>query len=137
MPNVIAVYGSLRQGGPANNYMRGCKWLGEDRIKARLYNVSWYPGIKIGKSYSEATTVVDLYELPEDAEKRAELLAQLDRYEGYKEGGSNNLFVRKEIESLDLSRECYVYEYNHDVDAATLIPDGDWIKNALSNQTAA
>ena len=127
MCNKIAVYGTLRYGGPANGFLEGAKYLGKDTIPAYLYHLGWYPGIKLvdDPTKSDAATVVDVYELPKG--EIVDYLKTMDRYEGYSPGHpEESLFARKKILLNSNNEEVFVYEYCYDVNDADLIDDGDW-----------
>lgn len=124
MCNKIAVYGTLRYGGPANGYMDGAKFLGTDSIPAKLFGVGWFPGIKLDP---EASTVVDVYEVPK--ENTAKFLERIDAYEGYRKGRPDeSLFNRITVLTNKSNDEVMVYEYNMAVDPDTEIQNGDWFK---------
>ncbi len=123
----VAVYGSLRRGCYANRYMEGCKFVGQDAISGRLYNLGSFPGLK--KAEGNHTVTVDLYSIP-DGEAGDQILEGLDRYEGYvKEAPDQSLYRREEsFLALNLGKEVIVYVYNGDVDEDWEIPHGDWMK---------
>lgn len=135
--NLIAVYGTLRRGGPANHYMEGCKFVTTDAVKARLYKLGWYPGIKLCPSTDNHTTVVDVYELPTDSgEEYDKILRRMDIYEGYVPAQPrDSLFIRRNTELLNLGKPCFVYSYNHPVKVEDLIDNGDWIEYVTSQNT--
>ena len=125
MCNKVAVYGTLRRGGPANGYLRGAKFLYQDTIPAKLYALGWFPGIKFNIGPEDFATVVDVYEIPNDAE----FLLDVDRYEGYnRDCPEESLFTRKKVLLDNNNEEVMVYEYCHDVNESLRIESGDWIK---------
>lgn len=120
MCNKIAVYGTLRYGAASNGLMKGAKRIGLDRIPARLYTLGWYPGIKMDAT---ASTVVDVYEIPNDDE----FLREIDRYEGFTKGApEQSLFARKKTLLTESNDEVYIYEYCYDVHKDNEITSGDW-----------
>lgn len=123
MANQIAVYGTLRKGQRAEEFMDGLEYKGQSKLKgATLYKVGWFPGIKLAGN--DSSVVVDVFDIPE--EKRAEKLSFLDGYEGYDPNRpERSLFIRKEI-ILD-GQATFIYEYNQDVNSKTVIPTGDWL----------
>lgn len=133
-PQYLAVYGSLRRGCPANGYLKGCEYVGQDAVSARLYKLGWYPGVKLIETGGNHNTVVDVYKLPSEKQRREEIVAAIDMYEGFVPNDpSQSLFERKTVTLLnDPEKETFIYEYCFDVREDTLIEDGDWI-NALSN----
>ena len=133
MCNKIAVYGTLRYGAPANHYLEGAKYLGKDSIKATLYNLGWYPGIKLAEDpeKTDVYTVVDVYEMPKN--DMVNYLRRMDRYEGYvPEQPAESLFKRKKVMLNENNEEVFVYEYCFDVNNDDIIEDGDWFSVSKS-----
>lgn len=98
------------------------KFKGTAEIKADLYALSWYPGIKLSET---GTTVVELYEA--NSEQDAKILqANLDLYEGFSpDNPENSLFIRKEIKINE--QPCSIYEYNQPInDDVEVVDNGDW-----------
>ena len=122
---IVGVYGTLRYGASANRFMRDCKYLGEDTVEGKLYNLGSYPGIRLGQEGDQTSQVkIDLYKLPDDD---GFTLAHLDRYEGYVEGDeAQSLYLRKKTVTSEGSQPIEIYEYNAPVSASRLIPSGDW-----------
>lgn len=121
MCNKVAVYGTLRYGAAANGFMKGARYIGKDKIPARLYNLGWYPGIKIDP---EQATVVDVYEFDGDGQ---DFLPTIDRYEGFVPSQPReSLFRRVKTLLNDRNDEVFVYEYCFDVHEDTQIKSGDW-----------
>lgn len=124
MPKAIAVYGTLRYGGPANGLMRGFKYLGKDHIYGKIYNLSgYYPALHLGTEGEEDhQVVVDLYEIKDER-----LLANIDRYEGYFPNEPDQSLYKRELTlTVEGNMEVWVYEYRFDCDKSLLIPSGDW-----------
>lgn len=134
MTDYIAVYGSLRQGSVAGLKMKGAEYVGKDLVRGTLYDVSWFPGIKlddkpIGDSLSGSVVTVEVFRLPEDPAQAEALLSHLDSYEGYyPDHPSNSLFVRKETVTLGEGLCTWVYEFNQDVCSHQIVESGDWLK---------
>lgn len=105
--HVIYVYGTLRTGSKSATMVE---------IPGAMYDLGWYPGIKLCEG---CNTVVKCERIVVDDEK----LAELDAYEGYRpENPDYSLYLRVPV----LDGEIYVY--NHDVNPDSLIPDGDWLR---------
>lgn len=117
--DLLFVYGTLRPGKGANGFLREQEHIGETRISGKLYNLGWYPGVKIegeGRFISEGPTVKgDLYRLTDES-----ITSRLDSYEGYP-----NLYDRKKVET-ESGETTWVYEYNHGVSEERLVPAGEW-----------
>lgn len=126
MCNKIAVYGTLRYGGPANRLMLGAKRIGRDRIKGKLYRVGWFPGVKLTPNDEDLEVIVDVYELPEKEPNK--FLEQIDLYEGFRDGRpEESLFVREKVLLKNMNEEVFVYVYKEDVSPEDLIANGDWL----------
>ena len=116
------VYGSLRR-GCSNRHARlldrSARYRGPARVQARLYRVSWYPGVRLGGD-SEDWVLGDLFRLLDP-----KTLPMLDEYEGSYE------YQRVRTVALPDSGEpvkCWVYEYIGGVSEARRIVSGDWLK---------
>ena len=121
----LAVYGTLRRGGSANGLLRGAKYLGQDRINGKLYNLS--EGIPAVLPSASGTVVVDLYELPEGAAGE-EMIKVIDVYEGYyPDKPDQSLYRRKETVTVEGSMPVQYYEYRFEVNIAH-VPSGDYFK---------
>ncbi|CDM65776.1 gamma-glutamylcyclotransferase family protein [Pyrinomonas methylaliphatogenes] len=127
MKEHIFVYGTLRpECAPeeVKALIRGLSFVGQARVRGKLYDLGPYPGA-VACDDESAEIRGDLFALPADR------LRALDEYEGYDprdERGS--LFVRRRtIATLDDGQriECWIYFYNGRVDAARLIPGGDYL----------
>ena len=117
----LAVYGTLRRGGPANGLLRGGKWLGLDRVPGILYDVGPFPALRPNKKgYESNTVLVDVYEVDEG------ILPAIDKYEGhYPEALGQSLFVRREVLTKEGTLPVTVYEYRFDP-VACIVESGDW-----------
>lgn len=121
----VAVYGTLRYGAAANGLMKGCKYLGKDKVSGRLYSLGAYPGLlpPIGEESPEQEVSVDVYAVPDE-----NVLTSLDRYEGYyKDDPDHSLYNREKTVTLEGGMEVEVYIYNSDrVKEHSRIKTGDW-----------
>lgn len=116
----VFVYGTLRPGHGANYMLDGkAKHVGPTRISATMYNLGWFPGIKVsgdGQFISEGPTVVgDVYEIEGD-----DLSSRLDSYEGYP-----TLYDRKQV-TAENGETVWVYEINQQPNGDSLMPTGNW-----------
>ena len=104
------------------------EFLGPAIIKARLYDLGDYPGIK-----NEPGEVVgELYSVSK------ETLRQLDKVEGYEKGDQNCLFVRATVEAQDLANGRFeraeAYFYNHQLSDELNIASGDYRRYKLEQE---
>lgn len=115
------------------DWLRGVRCLGPARMAGRLLDLGAYPGALPGEGAGEI--VGELLEIDD-----ADLLARLDRYEGYRpERPEASLFVRVEAEvTLPGGRRqpCYAYVFAGDPGDAPEIPGGDWSARAGSRGAA-
>lgn len=121
MSKKIAVYGTLRKGCRANGKLSKANFVGEDAVKGNLYNIGWFPGIRLG---GPQDVKVEVYEVSPEVE--GEVLSILDSYEGYREGDPGSLYFRKEVETTS-GHTVSIYEYRESPSETTLIPSGDWM----------
>ena len=115
----IFVYGTLRPGEVSNQYMKGrATHLGTTRISAEMFDLGWFPGVKVVSEEFNAngpTVEGDLYEIEDP-----DLPGDLDRYEGYP-----SLYGRREITTENGVRT-FVYEYNGKPGRELLVESGKW-----------
>ncbi len=124
---LVAVYGTLRYGEPANIKLRGCKRIGQDALQGVIYHMGGFPGLKFITDDDPRTVVVDVYQVPKDMID--EITTRLDYYEGYFPAAPDqSLFVRRQGRTTEGCLEVTYYEYKWEVDDALEIKSGDWIK---------
>lgn len=134
MVDYIAVYGSLRKNQQAAHKMHKLEYrldfIGEGLVDGSLFDLGWYPGIKLGTGLR---TVVDVFKLPQEQHLREIIFLDLDTYEGYREKDPlNSLFVRKVAKLLEKDGnhpsglDVLIYEYNYPTNRAPLVANGDW-----------
>lgn len=110
----LFVYGTLRPGHGANNFLNGrASHVGEDRIHGRMYNMGWFPGVRLDEQ--ESIIIGDVYEIEDEG-----LPAVLDTYEGYP-----NLYGRKLVKT-EGGEDVWVYEINVVSASRPVIESGDW-----------
>lgn len=119
--DLIFVYGTLRSGqGMGLDRSPRSKFIGTDRINGKMYDISWFPGVKtepVGE-FDAAGDIVegDVFEILHDSQ-----VASLDSYEGYP-----NLYNRIVTKS-EAGRDVWVYVYNHPVREERRIQSGSWL----------
>lgn len=127
---LVFVYGTLRRGGSNAFRMKGAKLLGRGYVAGKLYTISWYPGLVLGKAGGIVTGEV--------FRVGPEQIRALDEFEGLSAGeieGSEYRRVKVEciIESaaVDDAEMVWAYEWKGPVDEDRRIPSGDWIQHTV------
>lgn len=103
MMHRIYVYGTLRPGAVAKT-IKG---------NGTMLNLGGFPGILLDENGPEFTC--------EPVDVDDETLADLDRYEGYREGDAHSLYVRVPF------KDGMIYEFNRSGADVETIPSGDWL----------
>lgn len=94
--NILYVYGTLRPNNPAIQV----------QVPGLLYDLGWYPGLKLEAPSSASRSVVAERVLVTDEE-----LQSIDRYEGYHESDPHRSLFRR-VPYLDGE----IYTYNHSLE---------------------
>lgn len=123
----IFVYGTLRKGEGNAHYLKGATRLAEQCwTNGELYDTGYgYPAVKQSRSsrvYGELYVVTNLE------------LKQIDQLEGFRDGGTNNLYER--VEQMVFTDKGPVPAYVYIAGQPLLnnrIPDGDWKEYRLLN----
>lgn len=128
--DLLFVYGTLRRGSGhamAGWLADGADWLGAATCEgARLYRVSWYPGLVPGAGAGQVRG--DLYRLRDPAA----MWPGLDAFEAVR-GAADDEYVRGPCRvRLDDGRRLYALTYWYRLPVTGLLPlaDGDWLKAA-------
>jgi gamma-glutamylcyclotransferase (GGCT)/AIG2-like uncharacterized protein YtfP len=116
----LFAYGTLRRGGDAARRLAGCEFAGTGTVGGTLYDIDGrFPALLL---YGDAPVHGDIWRCP------AELLLELDRYEGVADG----LFIRKGVtaEAGHETVPCWVYTAGPAL-SRKLLPDrriasGEW-----------
>lgn len=112
--DMLFVYGTLRQGECSDLSIRsGAEFVSKDEINGDLYDLGWYPGVKLG---GDNLVRGDVFQL-----KDASIITQLDTYEGYP-----NLYDRSVVETKG-GRQVWVYTINRECGDNERIASGDWL----------
>ena len=122
----VFVYGTLRcKPGQTENKL-GMTSTGQFLfVQGSLYELSWFPGVKLDNGNSEPGTHGSVYceVLSVDDHE----LRRLDYYEGcYMDDPSVSLFTRRLINVDGI--EGWIYEFNGSVHNKTRIITGDWFE---------
>ena len=127
MINKLFVYGTLKEGGGLGQSLKHIRTkCMPGQIKAELYNLGWYPGIKLSET---AFTSGELHTYPEHAME--EVLKITDRIEGYNEiDPENGLYNRVQVKvwtKMDKPPDiAWTYVYNGDIEHHKKIKSGEW-----------
>ena len=106
--SLVAVYGSLRRGFGNNDLLSTSRFLGEEWIEGNytMYNLGFYPGVVEGSTEPNKIRV-EVYEVEDD------VLARLDRLEGFRgDDNPNNFYNRKVVKTSH--GDTYIYFLNED-----------------------
>ena len=100
------VYGTLRPGNTETVEVEGFD----------MYDLGWFPGIVRGNG----TITCERIEVRDD-----DHLAQLDRYEGYREGDElGSLYIREKV------GDDFIYVFNRgELNEDNKISNGDWLEH--------
>jgi len=127
----LFVYGSLRSGfhSPVYEYIsRFFKFIGEAKVKGRLYDMGSYPaGIPGGE---EVFIIGELYQAINEHEFSWSI-GQLDDYEGVDVEADEIQLYRREVTDVYLNNEvtnAWIYWYNGDVSGRPVIQSGDMME---------
>jgi gamma-glutamylcyclotransferase (GGCT)/AIG2-like uncharacterized protein YtfP len=131
MSDLLFVYGSLVSAiahPQGERLRREATLLGGATLQARLYRVSWYPGVALSRDPADVVHG-ELYRLTPPAQA----LDWLDEYEGIKLGATsvapNDEYERRvcRVHTADAAaHEAWVYLYRRDTAARERVPDGRW-----------
>jgi gamma-glutamylcyclotransferase (GGCT)/AIG2-like uncharacterized protein YtfP len=120
--NLVATYGSLREGFHNNGVMKRAngefQFNGITKENYNLYSLGSFPAVSLAHNYNETPVVVDVYEVDDDG-----LQGPLDTLEGYP-----NFYNRTLVTIVDgIGEEHQAWLYHIDEDrAASLVKSGDW-----------
>ncbi len=124
----LFVYGSLRSGfhSPVYEYIsRFFKFIGEAKVKGKLYDLGSYPA-GIGTN-DESFIIGELYQAKNEHEF-SWAIGQLDDYEGVTVEADEIKLYRREVAQIHIKGEitdAWIYWYNGDVSGKPFIPSGD------------
>jgi gamma-glutamylcyclotransferase (GGCT)/AIG2-like uncharacterized protein YtfP len=130
--NIVAVYGTLREGLENHELLAECKRIGLGWLTGfRMHNLGDFPGI--ASTHDESGRIrVEWYDVSD------EILAALDQLEGYDpEAPESSLYIRKRVFSP--YGRGWIYVYNKSLDHAPYMEAGDWerySRTATSHQGA-
>lgn len=86
---LLAVYGTLRAGGPAHHLLDGAPLVATGVVPGALYRVDWYPTLDLTV---DGNTYVEVYELDDS------LQPALDEYEGCAPDDPTSEYRRVEVD---------------------------------------
>jgi gamma-glutamylcyclotransferase (GGCT)/AIG2-like uncharacterized protein YtfP len=122
--DVVFVYGTLRRGASNHHRMDGACFLGVGRLRAKMFRVSWFPGIVLHEG--PETVAGELYQVDPAH------LCRLDAFEGLAPGSLAGDMYRRV--ATDVERDAgaepvraWVWEWTGPCDPREAIPSGDWL----------
>lgn len=115
--NIIAVYGSLRQGLHNHTLIQNSKKLGTFTSKPEysLYSLGGFPGLKEG---GKTAVVMEVYEVDDITARH------VDSLEGYSPNRPATFYDKKQIDTP--YGKAGVYTYVNDIPQNRLVESGDW-----------
>jgi len=124
----LFVYGTLRRTcttGAHNTYLQGATFIGDAKIQATLFRVSYYPAIVL--STNNEWVIGEVYCLKDDAQLHA-----LDIYEECAPPINEYHEYRREPALVELTTgqtiTAWVYVYNRSTDGLPRITSGDFLQ---------
>ncbi|SDF66648.1 gamma-glutamylcyclotransferase family protein [Mucilaginibacter sp. P25] len=123
----LFVYGTLLQ--PGNEFAaylnKHCKFIGDGRIRGRLYDIGQYPGAVIGNT--EERYIYGSIFMMDDPET---ILKVVDDYEGIGELYNHHEYIREKVDIFTDNGDinCWMYLYNLPVAAYNEVTTGDYIQ---------
>lgn len=133
----LFVYGSLRSGfhSPVYEYIsRFFKFIGEAKVKGKLYDLGSYPA---GIATSDDSFIIgELYQAKNEHEF-SWAIGQLDDYEGVAVEADEIKLYRREVADIYIKgeiTEAWIYWYNGDVSGKPFIPSGDILEYMSSKK---
>lgn len=117
--NIVAVYGTLREGLGNHTLIADCKRIGLGWLTGfRMYNLGDLPAI-IATHDDSGRIRVEWYDVSDD------ILEELDGLEGFNPDSVNtSLFVRKRVFSP--YGRGWIYLYNRSLNSVPYMEAGDW-----------
>lgn len=125
--NIVAVYGTLREGLTNHKLIAGCKRIGLGWLTGfRMYNLGEYPGVI--PTHDESGRIrVEWYDVPDD------ILEELDRLEEFDPDAlQTSLYLRKRVFSP--YGQGWIYIYNQPLSSAPYMEAGDWERFTRENK---
>lgn len=124
---LVFVYGTLRRGGSNAFRMDGAELVGKGRVEGKLYAISWYPGLVLGRNCG--WVIGEVYRVS------AEQLRELDEFEGISaneiEGAEYRrvgVYVTLDGMPYDDTIHCGTFEWKGPVAEERQILSGDWLE---------
>lgn len=134
MTEYLFVYGTLRQNAnqPMQQHLTAhARFVAMAHYKARLYQVSYYPGA-VPSSRAADQVLGELYQLLQPEQ----LLPLLDNYEECGEGFTQPQEYRRELQQVTLesgdSVAAWVYVYNRNTEGLKQIESGDFLHAGIA-----
>lgn len=116
--HLVAVYGTLRQGGHNNKLLHSSEHLGEDFVRGVMYDNGGFPYLVLDESGTEV--VVEVYRVDEST------LRRLDWLEGYDGDREWNHYDRSLVELCSGTRALVYHVEKEMVKHLPVIESGNW-----------
>jgi gamma-glutamylcyclotransferase (GGCT)/AIG2-like uncharacterized protein YtfP len=121
----VFVYGTLRSGASNHFRMAGATFVGAGTIRARMYRIDWFPGLKLDPAGERISG--EIYQVTPSQ------LADLDAFEGVAaEASCHSEYLRVPVQVTLTSGQvltAWVWEWNGPVHESERITHGDWLKD--------
>ena len=130
MNELVAVYGSLRQGMGNHGVISDNEYVAQTTLSGdyRMVSLGGFPGV-MKTSNPTSPIIIEVYRVTDEHNMR-----RLDSLEGYRGPGQNN-FYDKELVTLDNGMQAYIYLLDEDEYGSYAgVDHGDWVK-FKSNQS--
>ena len=124
---LVFVYGTLRRGGSNAFRMDGAEFVGQGRVEGKLYAISWYPGLVLGRDMGWVTG--EVYRVT------PQQLRALDEFEGISANEMEGAEYRRVGADVTLdgmpyddTLHCNAFEWKGPVSEESRIASGDWLE---------
>jgi gamma-glutamylcyclotransferase (GGCT)/AIG2-like uncharacterized protein YtfP len=124
-PLPLFVYGTLQRGKRLHGYMEGFEFIGEAAVPGRLLDCGSFPGLIQGEAGERVHGEIFRVKPGYAAE---DLLARVDKVEGFTGVGRNNLYERRIITATDADGKttaCWTYHWMGKTDLP-IVENGVW-----------
>ena len=119
----VFVYGTLRRGASNAHRMAGGRLVAEGTVGGALIRIGWYPGLVADPGGGSVRG--ELWEVS------AELLAELDRFEGCDPQSGGGIEYQRVMATVRLDdggeADAWVWKWRGQIDDHPRIAGGDWL----------
>ena len=122
---LLFVYGTLRGAHEPNHRLARQRFIGEARVRGRLFDLGSYPGMTVAEE--TGTVTGELYEIISDWDEE---ISRLDVYEACSANDPEPHEYRRAVVTVSLAggetMEAWAYVLNRDATGLRVIDSGDW-----------